>query len=163
MRIRVTALALLVSLLPAAPLAASGKKEVKAFVSFHMETEPTDNPKMTFEQLTVGKTRTFRRVPEVSTKDIAAFVPFPSGDGGDYGVLFILKDNAAKRLNAVTNMNQGRYMVSQLNGRIVDGVLISKPVEDGQMVIWKGVTLADIKLLDESFPRAGQDGKPKKK
>ncbi len=163
MHLRIAAIALLASLLPASPLAASGKKEVKAFVSFHMETDPTDNPKMTFEQLTVGKTRTFRRVPEVSTKDIASFVPFPSGDGGDYGVLFILKENAAKRLSAVTNMNQGRYMVSQLNGRVVDGVLISKPVEDGQLVIWKSVTIADIKLLDDSFPRAGEEGKRKKK
>lgn len=162
MHLRFAALALLVLLLPAAPLPAAGKKDSKAFISFHMETEASDNPKMTFQQLAAGRTRTFRRMPEITTKDVASFAPFPSDDG-DYGVIFVLKENAAKRLSAITNVNQGRYLMSQLNGRIVDGVLIEKPVEDGKLVIWKGVTLADIALLDESLPRIGQDGKKKKK
>ena len=143
---------------------ASGKKEMKASISFHMETEGTDNPKMIFEQMAYGKKRFFRRVPEITTKDIVSFSPFPSDAGGDdYGVVFILKENAAKRLAAVTNVYQGKWMITQLNGRVVDGVLIDKQIDDGRLVIWKGATLADVTVLDESFPRVGQEGKKKKK
>lgn len=106
--------------------------------------------------------RIFTRVPEVSTKDILSFAPFPADDGS-YGILISLKDHAAKRLAAVTNIGQNRYLISMLNGRVVDGVLIDKPVEDGKLVIWKGATLADIAILDESYPRIGQEGKKKKK
>ena len=141
---------------------ASGKKDVPATVSFHMETDPTDNPRMTFQQAAGGKMRTFTRVPEVSTKDVLSFAPFPADDGS-YGLLFTFKEHSARRLAAVTNIAQGRYLLSRLNGRVVDGVLIDKPVEDGKLVVWKGATLADIAILDESFPRIGQEGQKKKK
>lgn len=141
---------------------ASGKKDTPATVSFHLETDPTDNPKMTFQQAAGGKMRTFSRVPEVSSKDILSFAPFPADDGS-YGILFTLKGHAAERLAAVTNMGQGRFLISQLNGRTVDGVLVDKPVADGKLVVWKGCTLADIAILDESYSRIGQEGKKKKK
>ena len=38
----------------------------------------------------------------------------------------------------VTNANQGRWMIAQVNGRVVDGVLIDKQIGDGFIVIWKG-------------------------
>jgi hypothetical protein len=144
------------------PSQAAGKKDTPATASFHLETDPTDNPKMTFQQAAGGRMRTFSRVPEVSSKDVLSFAPFPADDGS-YGVLFSLKGHAAQRLAAVTNMGQGRFLIAQLNGRTVDGVLIDKPVEDGKLVIWKGATLADIAVLDESYPRIGQEGKKKKK
>ncbi len=151
------------AVLALAPAAfAGGKKENKASVTFHMQTEATDNPKMIFPQLANGQTRYFRRMPEISTKDIASFSPFPSEIGGDYGVALKLKGGAINRLAAITNANQGRWMLAQVNGRVVDGVLIDKQIEDGVLVIWKGVTLADITLLDEDLPRAGEEGKKKK-
>lgn len=158
------ALLLIVLLLVWTPaLHAAGKKEDKATVSFHIETEATDNPKMIFPQLVNGQTRYFRRVPEAILKDVHSFSPFASDlGGGDYGLLLTLKGHAAKRLSAITTVNQGRWMISQVNGRVVDGVLIDKPVNDGRLVIWKGVTLADIALLDEELPRTGQEGKNKK-
>jgi hypothetical protein len=143
---------------------AGGKAETNASVSFHMETEATDNPKMIFPQLANGQTRYFRRMPELTTKDVLSFNPFPSDAGGDdYGIVFKLKDNSAKRLSAITNINQGRWLVAQINGRVIDGVLIDKPVDDGFVVIWKGAALADINVFDAAFPRIGQEGKKKKK
>jgi hypothetical protein len=163
MQPRLAALLMMLVLALSSPLFASGNKQTKAILSFHMETESTDNPKMTFQQLANGKVRTFRRMPEVTTKDVVAFTPFPAEGGGDnYGMVFQLKDNAAKRLASITNINQGRWMITQANGRIVDGVMIDKQVDDGRLVIWKGISLADIELFDESIPRIGQD-KPKKK
>jgi len=152
---------ILVALAPA--LFGSGKKEAKANVSFHMQTEASDNPKMMFPQLANGQTHYFRRMPEIGVKDVVSFSPFPSEIGGSYGMIFKLKGNAASRLAALTNANQGRWMVSQINGRVVDGVMIDGQVNDGVVVIWKGVTLADIAAFDEDFPRIGQEGQKKKK
>ena len=141
---------------------ASGKKEVKASVTFHIETEATDNPKMIFPQLANGKQRFFRRLPEFATKDISSFNPFPSEIGGDYGIAIKLKAGAINRLAAISNANQGRWMIAQVNGRIVDGVFLDRQIDDGILVIWKGISLADITLLDEDLPRAGAAGKKKK-
>ena len=79
------------------------------------------------------------------------------------GLFLGSRGNAANRLVAISNMNQGRWMIAQINGRVLDGVLIDKQIDDGVLVIWKGVTLADIAVLDEAFPRAGEEGKKKKK
>jgi len=40
-------------------------------------------------------------------------------------------------------------------------VIIDKQVNDGFIVIWKGVTLPDVKLLDEELPRADEVNKKK--
>ncbi|MDP3849277.1 MAG: hypothetical protein Q8Q59_02155 [Luteolibacter sp.] len=152
---------LALALVPAVLAGGSAANDVS--VSFHMETESTDNPKMIFPQETNGQTRYFRRVSEVGAKDVLSFSPFPADAGGEFGVVFRLKENAARRLAAVTSANQGRYLIAKLNGRVVDGVLIDKQVDDGLVVIWKGVTLADIAILDDGLPRIGQEGAKKKK
>jgi hypothetical protein len=141
---------------------AGGKADNKASISVHLETENTDNPKMIFQQEIGGNTRYFRRMPEVSIKDIIAFSPFPSEGGGDFGVVFKLKENVAKRLSAITSSNQGRWLVTMINGRAVDGVLIDKQIDDGVIVAWKGLTMADIAVFDDSLPRIGQNGRKKK-
>lgn len=146
----------------AAPLFAAGKKESKLSVTFHLETEATDNPKMIFPQLANGQTRYFRRTSEVNLNDIESFSAFPSDVGEEYGVIFKLKGNAARRISALSNANQGRWMVSQVNGRVVDGLIIDKAVDDGYLVIWKGVTLEDTKLLDKAMPRMNAKDKKKK-
>jgi hypothetical protein len=153
-------MSLVLALAPA--VFAGGKADNKASVSFHMETESTDNQKMIFPQEVAGQTRYFRRVPEITTKDVVSFSPFPAEAGGDYGIVFRLKENAARRLTAITNVNQGRWMIAMINGRVADGVLIDKQVDDGVVVIWKGVTLADITVFDDSLPRIGQEGRKKK-
>jgi len=141
---------------------AGGKADNKASISAHLETESSDNPKMIFQQEIGGKTRYFRRAPEISTKDVIAFSPFPSEAGGDFGVVFQLKEHVAKRLAAITISNQGRWLIISVNGRPVDGVLIDKQIDDGIIVAWKGVNLADIAVFDDSMPRIGQDGRKKK-
>ncbi len=133
-------------------------------VTFHLETDPTGvNPKLVFTQMDEGKQRFFLRSPEVTMKDITAFCPFPSGTGEEYGLVFQLKDPAKRRLNAVSIANQGKFLLSQANGRVVDGVWIDKPVNDGVLVIWKGITNNDIKLFDKVLPRIGAKDKAKKK
>lgn len=148
-------------LLLAPPAFAGGKKADKASITFHMETEGTDNPKMIFPQVANGQTRYFRRGSEISLKDVTAFSPFPAENGEGFGLVLKLKPNATNRLAAITSANQGRWLISQVNGRSVDGVLIDKPVNDGFIVIWKGITDMDIAILDKEMPRIGAP--PKKK
>ena len=163
MQSRLAAFTLLIVLALAPSVLAGGKKENKTTVTFHLETEATDNPKMIFPfQLANGQTRYFRRVPEISLKDIASFSPFPSTTGEEYGLVFRLKENAASRLSAISAANQGRWLLSQINGRVVDAVTLDKQINDGVMVIWQGITLMDLGLLDKDLPRAGAEGKKKK-
>ena len=158
---RFAALSMMVLLAICPTVLASGKKEIKASVTFHIETEATDNPKMIFPQLANGKQRFFRRLPEFATKDILNFNPFPSEMGENYGIVIKLKGGAINRLAAISNANQGRWLIAQVNGRVVDGVFLDRQIDDGVLVIWKGISLADITLLDEGLPRAGAAGKKK--
>ncbi|MBB5349916.1 hypothetical protein HNR46_000137 [Haloferula luteola] len=142
------------------PCSAGGKRDQKSNIVFHMETNPGENPKMAFTQFVGGEKRTFSRVPDISTRDIAAFNPFPSQDGAGYGVLIRLKPGSKTRLTAITAANQGRWMLARVNGRVVDGVMIDRQIDDGELVIWKGLSSAEIKMLDEEFPRISQKKKP---
>jgi hypothetical protein len=137
---------------------AGGDKKM-AQISFHIETEGTDNPKMIFSAEIIGKQRFFRRMPEISSKDLVAFTPFPADDQASYGVLFQLKDNARRRLAAITAVNQGKWLLAQAFGRAVDGVLVDEPVDDGAIVIWKGLSLEEIHELDAAMPRIGEKKK----
>jgi hypothetical protein len=146
------------------PVARAGAKaDKKASISVHLETENTENPKMIFQQDIGNGTRWFRRMPEVSTKEIIAFSPFPSEAGGDFGCVFRLKPNVAGRLSAITSANQNRWLLIMVNGRAVDAVLIDRQIDDGLIVAWKGITLADIAIFEEKMPRIGQEGAKKKK
>jgi len=138
-------------------MAGGEKKAVQ--ISFHIEADANDNPKMIFPFQIRGQQKVFRRIPEISSKDLVAFSPFPAEDQASYGALFQLKENARRRLAAVTSVNQGRWLVSQAFGRVVDGVMIDGAVDDGAIVIWKGLTLEEIRELDTVMPRVGESKK----
>ncbi len=163
MRTLLVALSSLILMALALPLHGGGKKEAKLQISFHMETEATGNPKMIFPQLVAGRTRYFTRMPEISSKDIVSYAPFPSSMDESYGAVFKLKDHVSNRLAAITNANQGRWMIAQINGRVVDGIIIDSQVNDGRLVVWKGISLADFTIFDEELPRTGEENKKKKK
>jgi preprotein translocase subunit SecD len=137
---------------------AGGKIDDKTVVSFHVETDTNENPKMIFQLPVEGQTRYFRRLPEVSTRDMKTFRPFPS-DAGGYGVVFELKNNAAQRLGAITSANPERWLAAMVNGRGVDAVFIDKPINDGKVVVWKGFTATEIQQLDKLMPRTGETKK----
>ena len=161
MKSHVAAFLMVAILALAPPLFGGGKNENKASVTFHLETEATDNPKMIFPQVIGNQTRYFRRMAEVSLKDFVSFSPFPSDTSEGFGIVFKLKSNAVNRFAAVTAANQSRWLIAQVNGRAVDAVIIDKQINDGFIVSWKGVTLADVKLLDEELPRPEEVNKKK--
>lgn len=146
----------LLALCPGLTAHAGGKKGEKSGISFHIQADPTDNPKMIFSQMTNGKQLVYRRNPEIMTKDIAAFNPFPSQDGEGYGALLQLKPSAKNRFAAITNAGVNRWMVAMVNGRVVDAVIIDRQVDDGYVVIWKGIGKAEIDAFDAMVPRIGE-------
>jgi hypothetical protein len=163
-RIKTLAALLLLCLAPAAD--AGGKKEDTPVISFHMETDATDNPKM-ITPVPIGgnQVKYFRRMSEISMKDVVAFGPFPDDLGGNtFGMALVLKPNAKNRIAASTAVNIDRWLIARVNGTVRDGVRIDKAINDGVLVIWKGVTIEEINLLDKTLPRIGaEDGKKKNK
>ena len=149
-------------LLCALPSPGAGK-ENESGVSFHLETNEGGNQKMVFKQVAAGKERFFHRTPEIATRDVVAFSPFPSEDEGTYGVVVKLDPRAGNRLKAVTAANVGRWLIAVVNGRAVDVVVIDQQITDGMLVIWKGVTLQEVKAFDKLKPRFGEDKKAWKK
>jgi hypothetical protein len=146
----------LLALCPGLTAHAGGKKGEKTGISFHIQADPTDNPKMIFSASPMGKELPFRRNPELVTKDIAAFNPFPSQDGEGYGALLQLSPSAKNRFAAISNASVNRWLVAMVNGRVVDAVLLDKQVDDGYMVIWKGIGKAEIDAFDAMVPRIGE-------
>jgi hypothetical protein len=156
MKLSILALPAALGVFLTCPMAQAGGKAGEApSVSFHLQRDATDNPKRTFPHVMGGEIHHFSRAPEISVKDIAAFAPFPSEDGQTHGVAFQLKPAAARRLSAITAANQGRWLISQVGGRVVDGVIVDQQVDDGIIVIWKGVTPEEIALYEKLAPRIG--------
>jgi len=158
-------LAILCLILPilTVSVSASGKKAPPASISFHVEGSGVEGPKFVRKVKTIAGERYFRKVPEISTKDIVAFSPFPADDQTTYGVVFKLSKRAAQRLNASTNLNRGKLLLAIVNGQAVGVVRIDKPVTDGMLVIWSGIKEHEIKLYDQVAPRIGEDPKIWKK
>ena len=156
MKVSLRLLLCLLLVLPVGSALAGGNKGKKVSISFHMETEGTDNPKMIVPHVISGKQRFFRRIPDVSTRDLVAFTPFPADDQASYGVVFQMKQTSRNRFAAVTTNNRGKWLICQAFGRVVDAVLIDEPVSDGAIVIWKGLSLEEIRQLDAAMPRIGE-------
>lgn len=145
------------------PLLANGKKSPVAAITFHIEGSSKEGPKFVRKVKTVAGERYFRKVPEVSTSDIIAFSPFPADDKTTYGLVFQLSKRASTRLNASTNMHNGKLLIAIVNGQAVGVVKIDAPVTDGKLVIWSGIKDHEIKLYDQLAPRIGEDPKIWKK
>ncbi len=152
-------LVILFALLTPALVCASGKKTPPASVSFHVEGSAQEGPKFVRKVKTLAGEKYFRKAPEISTKDIAAFSPFPADDKKTYGLVFQLNERAKRRLFASTSSNRGKLLLALLNGQAVGVVRIDKPVNDGLLVVWSGVILREVQQYDLLVPRIGEDEK----
>lgn len=156
MNLRRLFLATLLALFAICPAMAGSKRGAAVGITFNMECDSNDNPKLIFSQLTSGKQVYYRKIPEFTMSDVEAFSPFPPKDGDGWGVVLKLKPGATMRLAALTQDNLGKWLLAQVNGRVVDAVTIDKQVQDGILVIWKGLGEGEIKELDKSLPRLGE-------
>ena len=126
-------------------------------ISFHVEGAAAEAPKISREVTTEAGKGFFRVVPEISNNDAAAFSPFPAEDGNGYGLVIKLNKKATRKLEVISTLYQGKLLLSIINGQPHDIVRIDKPIKDGTLVIWQGVTLAQINSYDLIVPRIGEN------
>ncbi len=102
-------------------------------------------------------------MPDFVTSDIESYRTFPADDGVTYGARFVLKNTAAKRLIHFSTERQGSYMMSVVNDKVSEPLVIDKPLTDGILITWGNLTLRDIHALDIVLPRTSEDEKAWKK
>ena len=142
------------------PLAtAGGKKSEGLKVSFHIQADPGEGKKLVFTQKTAGQDIIYRIHPEISTKDVVAFLPFPADDEVSYGMMLQLKAGAKQRLTSISAESRGKYLLAVVNGQVRDAVLIDRVVEDGLIVIWQRISAPEVRQADAQMPRIGQSPK----
>lgn len=123
-------------------------------ITFHLQGNKKDGAKRAFPLPVYGKEVHFRRTPDITSKDLLAFKPFPAEDGS-WGATFYLKKAPTQRLTAITTKNQKTWFATMLNTRPIDCVYIDKPVLDGKIVVWQGLTRADIARFTMKIPYPG--------
>lgn len=132
----------------------AGKKYQLYLVTFHVEGEMTDNPKMITPVKLGAEHRQyyFSKIPSFTDHDIAWFYPFTSRDGASFGVAFKLKDHAAQELKGITLTNQGKLLGIRCSNAPIQAVLIDRPIDDGVIVIWEGLSQDHLKEFKRRFP-----------
>lgn len=133
----------------------AGKKYQMFLVTFHLEGDQHDNPKF-MHPVKLGQDHRqyfFSKIPTFKDNDIEWFYPFTSRDGGSYGAAFQLKEHALQELKGVTLTNQGKLLGIRIAGSpLQHAVLIDRPVTDGVIVLWEGLTQNHLKQFRKRFP-----------
>jgi len=102
----------------------------------------------------------FRQGASFKTRDIEAHRPFPSPHNDDgYGMIFKLDKDSVRRLKLLTTDNNGKHLLVLMNGKAVDMLRIDKPVTDGIICVWRGLSASDVRKADTLGPRIGEDKK----
>lgn len=144
-------------LLPATAFA-NGEKAPKVAITFHLQSAPEPGKKMTFKWQTALGPMHFRRTSEFKTTDIIGHRPFPSPHvDTEYGMVFKFNKDAQKRLQHMTTVNNGKYLIVFINGTPMDMLKIDKPVSDGIICVWRGLLPSHVHLADSLAPRLGED------
>lgn len=135
-----------------APLLLSMGKKDDFTISFHSQGSNTDMPKTVFPMTLDGQSLLFKALPEISHNNINAFHAFPAASGG-YGLALKLDFRGANSLELLTRTKQGEYLLTLINGKPADYVIIDRIVNDGMITIWQGVPESVIKSLEKKYPR----------
>ena len=139
-----------------------GPRPKKNRLTFHIEGDISDGPKMIFPLQMGNKKRFFQKTPVTFTKELTSLKHFRTEDG-TFGATFTFDKAARSRIAAFTTQNQDKWLVAMLNGRAVDGVYIDAPVNDGRLVIWQGIKQVEIIRFEYALPLTGENQKDWKK
>lgn len=144
----------------AMPLAApaAGKKSKSFLITVHVEGTAEEAPKFSapVKLGSEGRQYYFKRVPEFTDDDIAYFYPFISKDGKSYGVGFKLKNHASETLKGLCLTNPGKLLGVRIPNAPYTALLIDRPIDDGVIVVWDGLTKQHLKAFENKFPHADQ-------
>lgn len=151
---------LLPSLLLALPMLLSscgymtGREKPKFTVSFHTQGSDMDSPRSIFRQVIPGQQHAtvFKLVPEFTQNNVAAFKSFPAPSGNANGVMLRLDFRGTNSLDLVSRTRTGEIMLTMVNGRPVDYVTLDRPVSDGVITIWEGISDEVIAEMTKKYP-----------
>ncbi len=133
------------------------KRDPSIAVRFHAQTTTTDP---TFAaKVTAGdppRELYVEKIPSISERDIASFYPYQATDG-TFSATFQLDPHGRATLESMSLEKRGMFIVAAVNGRPVTLLSVDKPITDGVIFIPRGLTLADIHHLGESFDITGKD------
>ena len=116
--------------------------------------------KLTFQKQTPLGVKVFEKTPILQTTDIIAANSFAAPDKDQhYGVLFQLAPRKAKRFQQLTQLHRGRYLLVQFNGRVIDLIRINSVNPDDKVCIWRDITLPELKMIDQNYPKIGESKK----
>jgi hypothetical protein len=102
-----------------------------------------------------GKEVSIEKVPRITEYDVAAFYPYPAGNG-TFGVLFQLDEHGKVALDALSIERRGSLLFILINGRPITELLVDKRVSDGQIYIASGLTKRDIDSMKNDWRLIGQ-------
>lgn len=131
------------------PVTAGDGKQKHAF-AFHSEAKIQDGERRAFPFTINGVDKYFQMTPEITHVDFTAFVPFRAEDGS-YGAVFTLNRRGTMKLEQWTIARQGSYMVASVDMKVVDFTQIDRPVKDGVIVLWRGLTAEHIEYLQRKL------------
>ena len=148
-------------------------------VTLHLQAGGYDSKNLVFPGVLPGTSKRlyFRKLPEISQKQMVAFFPFLSEsdqrlgsidtlkpEEASYGAVFVLNKEGRRRLKDLSLANMGKYLVARVNATTSDYLYISEPVTDGLLVVWQGLSPEWLNLLSKkmkrltSYPQVNQSG-----
>ncbi len=154
-KLMVRKLSLALGLAVLCSLTISGARKPTLAVSFHLEGNSFEGAKMV-QPIKLGnppKTFYFRRQPELTQRHIDGYYPFPANDGKGFGAAFKLNQNGKDTLSSLSIHGRGRKILTVVNSEPIDYTVLDKPVNDGVLVVWGGLTKADLAKFDKEFKR----------
>lgn len=149
---------LLPLLLILASCAATDEKTPDYSITFHAIASDMDPPKTMFPFDLNGKRMLFKIVPEFSQQNVIAFHPFPSTTGDGKGAVLQLDFRGKSQLEIASRTRKDEYLLTMVNAKPVDYVVLDQPVMDGMITIWQGLSDEVIKKMDKKIQRMVKGG-----
>ena len=143
---------MLLAILP--PAHGSGKAR-RYSMSFHVEGDEFEGPRMVREERVDGKSHWFRISPVLTSNNFKGFYAFPAEDGS-WGAAFAVNDSGWEAIMQTASTDAGKLMRVVANGRAVDMLHIDKPKRDDHLiVVWKGLSTEEVAGLRKKLPEIG--------
>lgn len=123
-------------------------------ISFLVEGEEIDGPKMVrrdVEKAPDGQFHYFRISPMITQLNVKGVYPIPADDGS-WGAALLINDDGWKSVQATVAQDIGKLIRVMVNGRPVEFQRVSPPPSDDKvLIIWHGLTEAEIKQMKSKF------------
>jgi len=120
-------------------------------VSFHIEGNEQDGPSRVFLEMILGEEKFFNRIPEITHEQFVSYYPFEARDGTTFGAAIYLDERGRNRLVQLSTAHQDTYLMTVTNGLATHYVKIDRPINDGIIVIWRGLTPEIIEWFDKKL------------